>query len=75
MTLITLNYQECKALEQCVSHTKNAMHLRRAQASLRLDGGESVLAVADRLPNGYHVIQLKHLICFCDRSGSRIVSA
>jgi transposase-like protein len=49
MTLITLNYQEYKALEQFVSPTKNAMHLRRAQALLWLDGGESVLAVADRL--------------------------
>jgi transposase len=49
MTLITLSYRECKALENLVTRTKNAMHLRRAQALLWLDAGERAQDVAQRL--------------------------
>ena len=42
--------------------------------SLLVDCFSIFLAGADRLPNGYHVIQLKHLICFYDRSGFMIGS-
>jgi transposase len=49
MTLVTLSYREYKDLENLVSHTKNARHLRRAQALLWLDTGERVPEVAARL--------------------------
>jgi transposase len=49
MTLITLSYREYKALENLVVRTKNAVHLRRAQALLWLDAGEPVPEVAARL--------------------------
>jgi transposase len=46
MTLIMLSYRESKALENLVVRTKNAVHLRRAQALLWLDAGEPVPEVA-----------------------------
>jgi transposase len=49
MPLITLSYHEYKALENLVVRTKNAVHLRRAQALLWLDAGEPVPEVAARL--------------------------
>ena len=49
MPLITLSNREYNALENLVVRTKNAVHLRRAQALLWLDAGESVLEVATRL--------------------------
>src|SRR5919108_6566957 len=49
MTLITFSAQEYKALEQLVARTKDATHLRRAQALLWLDAGERVPTVAARL--------------------------
>jgi transposase len=49
MPLITLSYRESKALEDLVVRTRNAVHLRRAQALLWLDAGEPVPAVATRL--------------------------
>ena len=49
MALITLRYREDKALENLVIHTKNALHLRRAQALLWLDAGDNVQDVAERL--------------------------
>jgi transposase len=49
MTLITLSHREYKALENLVVQTKNAVHLRRAQALLWLEAGEPVPEVAARL--------------------------
>ncbi len=49
MPLITLSYGESKALKNLVVRTRNAVHLRRAQALLWLDAGEPVPAVATRL--------------------------
>jgi transposase len=49
MTLITLSDREYKALENLAVRTKNAVHLRRAQALLWLDAGEPVPEVAARL--------------------------
>jgi transposase len=49
MTLLTLSDREDKALENLVVRTKNAVHLRRAQALLWLDAGEPVPEVATRL--------------------------
>lgn len=49
MTLLPLSSQEHSTLEHLVARTKHATPLRRAQALLWLDAGESVQAVAQRL--------------------------
>ena len=48
MTLPTLDSTERKALEHLVTWTRDAQQLRRAQALLWLDEGESVADIADR---------------------------
>ena len=49
MTLVALSDQERRALESLVAHPKDATALRRAQALLWLDSGETVLEVSTRL--------------------------
>lgn len=49
MTPFRLNYRERQGLENLMRHATEAMALRRTQALLWLDGGESVQQVADRL--------------------------
>jgi len=49
MTLPTLDSTERKALEHLMTWTRDAQQLRRAQALLWLDEGESVAEIADRL--------------------------
>jgi Homeodomain-like domain len=49
MTLITLSPQEREGLEVLAVRTSSAQELRRAQALLWLDTGESVTEVAARL--------------------------
>ena len=49
MTPFRLNYRERQGLEDLMRHATEAMALRRTQALLWLDGGESVQQVADRL--------------------------
>lgn len=49
MTLVTLNQRERRVIEQLMTSTPEATTLRRAQALLWLDRGESVAAVAERL--------------------------
>lgn len=49
MTLFELSPRERRALEQLIVHTNEAKSLRRAQALVWLDAGESVQAVAERL--------------------------
>lgn len=49
MTLLTLSPKERGALENLAAHTNNAAQLRRAQALLWLDEGETVQEVAERL--------------------------
>lgn len=49
MTLVTLNRQERRVIEQLITSTSEATTLRRAQAVLWLSQGESVAVVAERL--------------------------
>jgi transposase len=49
MTLVTLSPEEWEALETLAAHTTDAHLLRRAQALLWLDEGETVPEVAERL--------------------------
>jgi Homeodomain-like domain len=49
MTLLTLNLREWKALETVAARTTDVHILRRAQALLWLDEGETVPEVAARL--------------------------
>ena len=49
MTAFRLNYRERQGLENLARHATEAIALRRTQALLWLDGGESVQQVADRL--------------------------
>jgi transposase len=49
MTLVTLSPDEWEALETLATHTTDAQLLRRAQALLWLDEGETVTEVATRL--------------------------
>ena len=49
MTLLTLTTQEREGLQDLAAHTPHAGELRRAQALLWLDAGESVQEVAGRL--------------------------
>lgn len=49
MSLLILNLREWKALETLAAHTTDAHMLRRAQALLWLDEGETVPEVAARL--------------------------
>lgn len=49
MTAFRLNYRERQGLEDLIRHTAEATALRRTQALLWLDQGESVQQVADRL--------------------------
>jgi transposase len=49
MTLLTLSSEEWDALETLAAHTTDAQLLRRAQALLWLDEGETVPEVAARL--------------------------
>jgi transposase len=56
MTLPTLNSTERKALEHLATWTRDARQLRRAQALLWLDEGESVAEIADRLRLSRQVI-------------------
>lgn len=49
MTPLRLNYRERQGLENLMRHATEATALRRTQALLWLDGGESVQQVADRL--------------------------
>jgi hypothetical protein len=49
MSLLTLSLREWKALEALIVHTTDAHLLRRAQALLWLDEGETVPEVAARL--------------------------
>ena len=49
MTLLTLNLREWKALETVAARTTDAHILRRAQALLWLDEGETVPEVAAQL--------------------------
>jgi transposase len=49
MTLITLTAQEREGLKDLAARTLQAGELRRAQAWLWLDAGESVQEVAGRL--------------------------
>jgi len=56
MTLPTLNSTERKALEHLARWTRDARQLRRAQALLWLDEGESVAEIADRLRLSRQVI-------------------
>ena len=56
MTLRTLNSTERKALEHLARWTRDAWQLRRAQALLWLDEGESIAEIADRLRLSRQVI-------------------
>jgi len=56
MTLPALDYTERKALEHLATWTRDAQQLRRAQALLWLDEGESVAEIADRLRLSRQVI-------------------
>ena len=56
MTLPTLDFTERKALEHLRTWTRDAQQLRRAQALLWLDEGESVAEIADRLRLSRQVI-------------------
>lgn len=56
MTLQTLDFTERKALEHLRTWTRDAQQLRRAQALLWLDEGESVAEIADRLRLSRQVI-------------------
>lgn len=56
MTLPTLDATARKALEHLVTWTRDAQQLRRAQALLWLDEGESVAEIADRLRLSRQVI-------------------
>jgi transposase len=56
MTLPTLDSTERKALEHLATWTRDAQQLRRAQALLWLDEGESVAEIADRLRLSRQVI-------------------
>ncbi len=49
MTPLRLNYRERQGLENLMRHATEATALRRTQALLWLDGGESVQQIADRL--------------------------
>jgi transposase len=49
MTLVTLSPDDWEALETLAAHTTDAQLLRRAQALLWLDEGETVAEVATRL--------------------------
>ena len=49
MTPVALSDQERRALENLVAHPKDATVLRRAQALLWLNAGETVIEVATRL--------------------------
>ncbi|MBV8055598.1 MAG: helix-turn-helix domain-containing protein [Deltaproteobacteria bacterium] len=49
MTAFRLNYRERQGLENLARHATEAIALRRTQALLWRDGGESVQQVADRL--------------------------
>ena len=49
MTAYRLKYRERQGLENLMRHATEARALRRTQALLWLDGGESVQQVADRL--------------------------
>lgn len=49
MTPFRLNYRERQGLEDLMGHPTEATALRRIQALLWIDGGESVQEVADRL--------------------------
>ena len=56
MTRQTLTTKERKALERLVTRTKDAQQLRRVQALLWLDQGDTVQEVADRLRLSRQVI-------------------
>ena len=56
MTLLTLNLQERKSLEDLATRTHRAYELRRAQALLWLDAGESARKVAARLRVSHQTI-------------------
>ena len=56
MTLPTLDSTERKALEHLMTWTRDAQPLRRAQALLWWDEGESVAEIADRLRLSRQVI-------------------
>ena len=56
MTLPALDSTERKALEHLATWTRDAQQLRRAQALLWLDEGESVAEIADRLRLSRQVI-------------------
>ena len=56
MTLPTLDATERKALEHLATWPRDAQQLRRAQALLGLDEGESVAEIADRLRLSRQVI-------------------
>lgn len=56
MTLPSLDSTERKALEHLATWTRDAQQLRRAQALLWLDEGESVAEIADRLRLSRQVI-------------------
>lgn len=56
MTLPTLASTERKALEYLATWTRDAQQLRRAQALLWLDEGESVAEIANRLRLSRQVI-------------------
>ena len=56
MTLPTLDSTERKALEHLATWTRDARQLRRVQALLCLDEGESVAEIADRLRLSHQVI-------------------
>jgi transposase len=67
MSLLTLNLREWKALETLAAHTTDAHILRRAQALLWLDEGETVPEVAARLRVTRQAVY-KWVACFQTRS-------
>jgi transposase len=56
MALITLNRRERRTLQHLITHPADATTLRRAQALVWLDGGESVQKIALRLQVSRQVI-------------------
>jgi transposase len=67
MTLLTLNLREWKALETVAARTTDAHILRRAQALLWLDEGETVPEVAAQLRVTRQAVY-KWVACFRRRS-------
>jgi Homeodomain-like domain len=73
MTLLTLSPEAWDALETLTAHTADAHLLRRAQALLWLDEGETVPEVAIRLRVTRQAVH-KGIAGFCRRSALAVLA-